>query len=111
METNLGRTLEKLINKNEEVRSVSPAIASPSPRLDCLVGLTDFLQRLTPALDTAVPDPTAREILIEFLASENANAECKKPIRSLRVRSMPPCEWTETTEDIDSNSHNLAMVG
>ena len=35
---------------------------------------TDFLQRLTTALSTATSDTTARKILIEFLASENANA-------------------------------------
>lgn len=35
----------------------------------------------------------------------------KKDIRPLRARSTPLYEWTKTTEDIDSNSHKLAMVG
>ena len=37
-----------------------------------------FLQRLATALKRVISDPNAREILIESLAFENANGECKK---------------------------------
>ena len=39
---------------------------------------SDFLQRLTRAVQIGVTDPEARCIIIEFLAYENANIECKR---------------------------------
>lgn len=39
-----------------------------------------FLQRLTSAVEKRVSDPQART-LIESLAFENANSECKKVIK------------------------------
>ena len=38
-------------------------------------------------------DPEARCILIESLAFENADIECKKIFGPLKVRSAPTDEW------------------
>ena len=46
---------------------------------------TDFLQRLTKAVQIRVTDPEARRVLIESLAFENANLECKKILGPLRL--------------------------
>ena len=58
--------------------------------------LTDFLQRLTKAVQLEVTDPEARHVLIETLAFENTtlafentNLECKKIHGLLKVRSTP----------------------
>lgn len=42
-----------------------------------------FLQRPTTSLNRTIPDPTAREILIDYLAFKNANTQCKNVLRSL----------------------------
>lgn len=34
-------------------------------------------------LNRAISDPTAREILIDYLAFKNANTQCKNVLRSL----------------------------
>ena len=51
--------------------------------------LRDVLQRLTKAVQIGVTDPEARCVLIESLAFENANLECKKILGPLKVRSAP----------------------
>ena len=48
--------------------------------------------------------------LIESLTFENPNAECKKDIRPLRVRSAPLYEWIKTTVDIESNAYNSIVA-
>ncbi|KAL6087973.1 hypothetical protein STEG23_022833, partial [Scotinomys teguina] len=39
----------------------------------------DFLERLTSAINRMVPNSKARQTIIESLAFENANSQCKKP--------------------------------
>lgn len=48
--------------------------------------------------------------MIESLAFENANAECKRAIGPLRVRSAPVYEWIKTAADIEYNAHKQVMV-
>ena len=50
---------------------------------------SDFLQRLTKAVQIGVTDPVARHELIEYLAYENANLECKRILGPLKIRSAP----------------------
>ena len=54
---------------------------------------SDFLQRLTKAVQVGVTDPEARCVLIESLAFENANLKCKKILGPLKVRSAPRDKW------------------
>jgi hypothetical protein len=61
-----------------------------------------FYKKLTP-MKAISSDPTGREILIGYLAFENANGECKMSIISLRTRSARHYEWITTTVDIESN--------
>lgn len=72
---------------------------------------TDFLQRLGSAVDRSVSDPLARKALIESLAFENANAECKEAIRPLRARSALKYEWVRNTVDIRPPSPDRAFIG
>ena len=67
---------------------------------------TDFVQRLIKALDIGVTDPEARRILLESLAFENANTECKKIIGPLRSRSAPMEEWIQHTMNVEMFSYN-----
>ena len=48
-----------------------------------------FLQRLISAVNRIVSDSEVRKILIESLAFENANSECKRMMRPLKARSAP----------------------
>ena len=50
---------------------------------------TDFLQRLTKAVQLGMTDPEARLVLIESLTFENVNLECTKILGLLKVRSSP----------------------
>jgi hypothetical protein len=43
------------------------------------------LQRLTSAVEKSLSDSAARKAVIESLAFENSNAECKEVIRPLRA--------------------------
>lgn len=70
-----------------------------------------FSQKLTTILNRAISDPTGRKILIESLAFENANDKGKMSISSLRTRSSPCYEWIKTTVGLESNAHNLVVVG
>ena len=67
---------------------------------------TDFVQRLIKVLDIGVTDPEARRILLESLAFENANTECKKITGPLRSRSAPMEEWIQHTMNIETFSYN-----
>jgi len=48
---------------------------------------SDFLQRLSPAVERSVSDSAARKTIIKSLAFENANVECKEVNRLLRSKS------------------------
>jgi hypothetical protein len=50
---------------------------------------TEFLKRLTSAVNRIVSDSGVRQILIKSLAFENANSDCKRVIRPLKARSAP----------------------
>ena len=62
----------------------------------------NFLQRLTKAVQIGIPDPDTRRIMIENLAYENANSECKRILWPLRLRSAPLEEWVLHTLDVDT---------
>lgn len=50
---------------------------------------TDYLQSLVSAINKAVSDPDVRQMVIEILAFENGNNECKRVIRPLKVQTAP----------------------
>ena len=54
---------------------------------------TDFLQKLTSAVNKMIPNSEARQIIIESLTFENANSQCKSTIRLLMARSAPLEKW------------------
>ena len=68
---------------------------------------TDSLYRLTSAVDRMISDPDVGQILIESLALENANVECKRIIRPLRTRSAPKEEWIRHIIDIAPHTSNV----
>lgn len=73
---------------------------------------TDFLQRLTIAINRAVSDTNLRQILTESLAFSNANIECKRILMPLKVRAAPLEEWIQYTNGIESlNQGNEAWIG
>ncbi|XP_049981111.1 endogenous retrovirus group K member 5 Gag polyprotein-like [Alexandromys fortis] len=85
-------------------------VQDPGQRMESFVTIkqgqrepfSDFLQRLTKAVQIGIPDPDTRRIMIESLAYENANVECKKILGPLRFRSAPLEEWVLHTLDVDT---------
>ena len=67
---------------------------------------TDFLPRLTSGADRRVADPGAKKALVESLAFEKANSECRKVIRPLKARSAPRDEWIRNMIEIGSHSYD-----
>ncbi len=63
---------------------------------------SDFLQRLTKAVQIGIPDPDTRRIMIETLAYENANVQCKRIVAPLKRRSASLEEWVLHTLDVDT---------
>ena len=47
---------------------------------------SDILQRLTKAVQIGITDPEARHKIIESLAYENTNIECKRILGPLKIR-------------------------
>ena len=66
----------------------------------------NFLQRLTKAVQTGVTDPEARWVLIESLAFENDNIECKKILGLLKFISAPMDEWILQTMIVETFDYN-----
>ena len=50
---------------------------------------SEFLQRLTRIVQIGITDPEPRLIIIESLAYEYANIECKRILDPLNIRSAP----------------------
>ena len=71
----------------------------------------DFLQRLTSAVNIMMEYSEARQIIIEFLAFENANSQWKRIIRPLKARSSPLDEWISGTINTESHDHDDAWIG
>ena len=47
---------------------------------------SDFLQRITKAVQIGIPDPEERKIVIESLTYENSNDKCKRILWNLKIR-------------------------
>ena len=62
-------------------------------------------------MERSISDSAARKAVIEFLAFENANAECKEVIRPLRARSASIDEWIRYTADVGSHSPDMTIIG
>ena len=67
---------------------------------------TDFSQRLISAANRMISDPEVRQILIECLAFENANSECKRVMMPAKARSTPIDECIRQTVDIGSHTYD-----
>ena len=66
----------------KKIKSFAKAIQGPKQ------DFADFLQRLTSVVNIIIPDLEARWI-IETLAFENGNSQCKRVISLLKVRLAP----------------------
>lgn len=56
-------------------------------------------------------DPDERQVLIETLAFENVNAQCKNSIRSLKEWAVPMDGWIKSMNDIDSTIKHSNIRG
>ena len=72
---------------------------------------TGFLQRLGSAVDRAITDPETKQSLIEILAFENANTECKRVIKPLKADGAPIDEWIRETIGIGPQERHANIIG
>ena len=69
------------------------------------------MQRLTSAVNGIASDSEVRQTLIESLAFETANSECKRVIRSLKMRLTPIDKWIGNAADIGSYIYDGTLIG
>ena len=67
--------------------------------------------RLTSAVDRIASDPEGIKTLVESLAFETVNLECKRVIRALKTRSAPIEEWIKDTADLGSHVYDANIIG
>ena len=72
---------------------------------------TDFLQRLTLAVNRIIPNSEAIQIILKSLLFENANSLCKRIIKLLKARSAPLEECIWDSINIESHDHDDAWKG
>jgi hypothetical protein len=70
-----------------------------------------FKQRFISAVNKTILDPDERQVLIETLAFENVNAQCKNSIRSLKEWAVPMDGWIKSMNDIDSTIKHSNIRG
>ena len=72
---------------------------------------TEFLQRLSLAMNRAITDSETRQPLVEILVFENANVKCKRVIRPFKACEAPIDEWIREIADIGSQEYNANIIG
>lgn len=93
-------------NQGKELSPILRFLQDPKERY------SEFLQRMIRVVQIGVADPEARQILIESLAYENSNSQCKKVLWPLKIRSAPLDEFILHTTNIESNDYGTeAWVG
>ncbi|XP_077614458.1 endogenous retrovirus group K member 8 Gag polyprotein-like [Crocuta crocuta] len=70
---------------------------------------TDFLARLRVAVDRAVGRDEISEILLQTLAFENANSECKRVLGPLKGQGASIAEYIRACSGVGGTEHNAAV--
>lgn len=87
--------LDKVHESGETIKPYTKVVQGPRERF------TEFLERLSTAVELQVTDSDSRRILIESLAYENANPQCKQVLWPLKITSAPLEEWVLYTENLE----------
>ena len=59
----------------------------------------------------SIEDLDVRTVLVESLAFENANKECKNSRQPLKAQGTLLSGWIKATADIGSAVYNIALTG
>lgn len=70
----------------------------------------DFIARLCQNLNKTVAQPGLRDLLMQVLAYENANSECKKVIQPLKAQGAPLEEYLKVCQDIGSEPYKMQLL-
>ena len=70
----------------------------------------DFIARLCQNLNKTVAQPGLRNLLMQVLAYENANSECKKVIQPLKAQGAPLEEYLKVCQDIGSEPYKMQRL-
>ena len=70
----------------------------------------DFITRLHQNLNKTVSQPGLRDLLMQVLAYDNANSECKKAIQPLKAQGAPLEEYLKVCQDIGSEPYKMQLL-
>ena len=70
----------------------------------------DFFARLRHNLHKTVSQPSWRDLLMQVLAYDNANSECKKVIQPLKAQGDPVEEYLKVCQDIGSEPYKMQLL-
>ena len=70
----------------------------------------DFIARLHQNLNKTVSQPGLRNLLMQVLAYDNANSECKKAIQPLKAQGAPLEEYLKVCQDIGSEPYKMQLL-
>ena len=70
----------------------------------------DFIARLRQNLHKTVSQPGWRDLLMQVLAYDNANSECKNVIQPLKAQGDPVEEYLKVCQDIGSEPYKMQLL-
>ena len=70
----------------------------------------DFIARLCQHLNKTVSQPGLRDLLMQVLAYDNANSECKKVIQPLKAHGAPLEEYLKVCQDTGSEPYKMQLL-
>ena len=70
----------------------------------------DFIARLCQNLNKTFSKPDLRDLLMQVLAYDNANSECKKVIQPLKTQAAPLEEYLKVCQDIGSEPYKMQLL-
>ena len=88
----------------------SPDASFTSIRQEATEPYIKFLDRLQNSLERQVENEAARNVLLKQLAVENANADCRKVLKSLRNADPSITDLIKACQDVGTESHKMALL-
>ena len=70
----------------------------------------DFIARLHQNLNKTVSQPGWRDLLMQVLAYDNANSECKNVIQPLKAQGATLEEYLKVCQDIGSEPYKIQLL-
>ena len=70
----------------------------------------DFIARIHQNLNKTVSQPGLTDLLMQVLAYDSANSQCKKVIQPLKAQGAPLEEYLKACQDIGSDPYKMQLL-